>query len=123
MHLLQGKKDVVSPLQNDTVQGALIKLSQLLHKDTTPDLPPLPVPNITSEGASMLPPNDIVSTSEGENEISRFKTTINPIIPRQTPLHPSLYNKQTPSVPQQNIHSPINKVLSDPVKLHNNNSF
>ena len=100
LHLLQDKKDVVSPIQSDNVQGALIKIAQLLHRDSTPEFTPLPVPIVTSEGASS-------ATSEGEKEIPRVKTSINPSIPSHTPLHPALYSNNKPSTPTQNISTPI----------------
>ena len=50
LHLLQNKKDVVAPVQDDNVQGALIKIAQLLSRDSTPQLPRLLT---SSEGAPL----------------------------------------------------------------------
>ena len=51
VHLLNGKRDIISPLPNPSVKDALIKIAQLLHRDSTPILSELPCTNIaTSEG-------------------------------------------------------------------------
>jgi len=41
LHILQGKRDIISPTPQTSVQSALIKIAQLLHRDTTPALSPL----------------------------------------------------------------------------------
>ena len=100
LHLLQDKPSVVTPMQNTSVQGALIKIAQLLHRDTTPTSPHLPIHKSTSEGATPPIYTDITTgTSEGEQDITRFKTSIDPVIPVHTPLHPALYKQRSPPVP------------------------
>ena len=33
LHVLQGKYDIILPIQKTSVQGSLIKIAQLLHQD------------------------------------------------------------------------------------------
>ena len=42
LHLLQGKKNVIPTTPQSSVQEALIKIAQLLHRDETPVLTRLP---------------------------------------------------------------------------------
>ena len=117
VHLLNGKRDIISPLPNPSVKDALIKIAQLLHRDSTPILSELPCTNIaTSEGEnshnSMVTKTQIPALdkqiSEGETQnviqhfIPVFKKTLQPTIPADMPLHPALY----PKIVKERINSP-----------------
>ena len=101
-------------MQNTSVQDALIKIAQLLHRDTTPTSPYIPINKTTSEGVPSLTSADITTTtSDGAKDITRFKTTINPIIPAHTTLHPSLYQQRLPTVPVQ-VNPVYNRSVDKP---------
>ena len=36
LHVIQGKRNILTPLPHSSVQGALIKIAQLLNRDETP---------------------------------------------------------------------------------------
>ena len=94
LHLLQDKPSLVTPIQNTYVQGVLIKIAQLLHRDTTPANPHLPIHKSISEGATHPMCTDIITgISEGEKDITIFKRSIDPEIPAHTPVHPALYKQ------------------------------
>ena len=125
LHVLQGKKHVIPTLQPSSVQGALIKIAQLLHRDETPSFPLLPQENLVSsegEGKTVVPlPTEVTKSTistdiEKLQDIPRFKTTITPLIPANTEIHSGLYKQQTlPDVPlpqvQHNIQLHVPKKL------------
>ena len=93
LHILQGKRDIISPTPQTSVQSSLIKIAQLLHRDTTPALSPLQYDIDISEGETgdqnkTHIPSTINQTSEGDHSIPVFKATIKNNIPDDTPIHP-----------------------------------
>ena len=61
-HVLHSKKDIIPAMQTNSVQGTLIKIAQLLHRDEIPYLPLIPQDNVvSSEGAgkTIVPPIEV----------------------------------------------------------------
>ena len=125
LHILKGKSDVLSPIPRESVKSALIKIAQLLHRDTTPLLSPLLPVEATSKGDSRVsaqPAYTTAMTSEGgaiSHADSRYKTTLNPVIPKNMTTHPGLYinknHSSDPKVIPQKRHV-VKKVIR---KAHN----
>ena len=120
IHLLNSKKDLVSLTEPNSVNGALIKIAQLLNRDVTPKLLPIIcTPTATSEGertqAENEPinvnpyshevfnsQNDIIPSSEGAipSEYIVKETITDPVLPSNLLVHAGLYaNKKSQVLP------------------------
>ena len=105
LHILKGKGDVLSPKSRKSVQSALIKIAQLLHRDKTPSITSLP-PDVSIPEkdfrVNTQPVDDTILTSEDgviPHIYSRFKTTLDPVIPDSMVTHQGLYaNTSHPTV-------------------------
>ena len=94
IYLLKGKSNLLSPTLNNSVQGALIKIAQLLHGDKTPRIIPISLENLSSEGKMSTAESykKSVASFEYVDFISTDKSTLNPIIPHKMVRHPLLYS-------------------------------
>ena len=108
LHVLQGKRNIITPLPHSSVQVFFIKIAQLLNRDETPLIQPLVhkyVPLL--EGAHEIEQNtklqlatDIAVTSERPTpvllppDIPVFRTTMQPVIPTNMPINSELYKQR-----------------------------
>ena len=84
IHLLNKKNDIINPTPQDTTKGALIKIAEIIQRDTTPSLPPILVQHTPTSEGEVLPkqttiqttnvkPSKMIATSEGEGFIDKNK--------------------------------------------------
>ena len=126
VHILKGKSDILSPKPRASVQNALIQIAQLLHRDKTPTISPIEIPNAISEGEAIKNKcplaKDNIITSEGgdiETSHSRFKTIINPVVPNGIKIHPGLYAEKHDNSCDKTIVKPIKIMKKKTIQKQN----